>query len=111
MEKINLLDMNNDILNIIGGYVKEDNLKKIEIINFIDEEIKKNKSKAKEEKRRLTKNHLLANVFSCVFDKFYANNYERNWRIYNEIRNNEFLPIYEEYVTLKKSGFFKKNKK
>ena len=25
---INLLDLNNDILNIIGGYVKKDNLKR-----------------------------------------------------------------------------------
>ncbi len=112
MEKINLLDMNNDILNIIGAYVKKDNLKKFEIFNFIDEEIKINKSKAKEEKRRLTKNHLLANVYFFVYYKFYINDLKNdNWRIYNEIRNNEFLPIYEEYVTLKKSGFFKKNKK
>ncbi len=31
MEKINLLDMNNDILNIISRYVNEDNFERMEI--------------------------------------------------------------------------------
>ena len=30
MENMNLLDLNNDILNIIGGYVKQDNKRRIE---------------------------------------------------------------------------------
>jgi len=30
MEKINLLDLDNDILNIIGDYVKADNNERIE---------------------------------------------------------------------------------
>ncbi len=29
MEKINLLDLNNDVLNIIGDYVKKDNTDRI----------------------------------------------------------------------------------
>jgi hypothetical protein len=29
MENINLLDLDNDILNIIGDYVKQDNTKRI----------------------------------------------------------------------------------
>ena len=29
MENMNLLDLNNDILNIIGGYVKKDNKRRI----------------------------------------------------------------------------------
>ncbi len=32
----NLLDLNNDILNIIGGYVKKDNNERIQNYNFID---------------------------------------------------------------------------
>ena len=50
MEKIKLLDMDNDILKIIGRYVKEDNLKRIEIFKFIDEEIKKIKMMQKKKK-------------------------------------------------------------
>jgi hypothetical protein len=30
MEKMNLLDLDDDILNIIGGYVKKDNLDRME---------------------------------------------------------------------------------
>ena len=47
MEKINLLDLDNDVLNIIGDYVKADNFermkeeekqdKKMEIFKFVDE--------------------------------------------------------------------------
>ena len=29
MEKVNLLDLNNDVLNIIGDYVKKDNIDRI----------------------------------------------------------------------------------
>ena len=29
MEKVNLLDLNNDVLNIIGDYVKADNFERI----------------------------------------------------------------------------------
>ena len=32
METINLLDLNNDILNIIGDYVKQDNIKREYIV-------------------------------------------------------------------------------
>ena len=108
MEKINLLDLDNDVLNIIGDYVKADNFERMKVIKFIADEIEQIKSDAKKEKKKLTKNILCADVYSRVYNKFYVDNYERNWRIYNEIRNTEFLPIYEEYLKLKKSGFFKK---
>ena len=111
MKKIILLDLDNDVLNIIGDYVKADNIERMKIIKFLAEEIEQIKSDAKEEKKKLTKNILCADVYLRVYNKFYADNYERNWRIYNEIRNTEFLPIYEEYLKLKKSGFFRKNKK
>jgi hypothetical protein len=44
MEQINFLDLNIDILNIIGGYVKEDKIDRIEKEkkreNIIDEKMK-----------------------------------------------------------------------
>ena len=60
MEKINLLDLDNDVLNIIGDYVKADNFerikeeekqnKKMEIFKFVDEKIKQLRIDAKKEK-------------------------------------------------------------
>ena len=60
MEKINLLDLDNDVLNIIGYYVKADNLERMEkeekqnqkmkLFQFVDEEIKRLK-KMQEKKR------------------------------------------------------------
>ena len=35
METINLLDLNNDILNIIGDYVKKDNNERIQDYDFL----------------------------------------------------------------------------
>ena len=48
MENMNLLDLNNDILNIIGGYVKKDNKRRIrkennfEKTDFIMNRLKEN---------------------------------------------------------------------
>ena len=47
MENINLLDLNNDILNIIGDYVKKDNVNRIvkeekEIFKQVDIKMKIN---------------------------------------------------------------------
>ena len=54
---INLLDFNNDILNIIGDYVKKDNLDRIlkdkmkqDILNYVDIQMKI------KEKKQETKN-------------------------------------------------------
>jgi len=65
MEKINLLDLDNDVLNIIGDYVKADNFerikeeekqdKKMEIFKFVDEEMKKVKKNARKRKKHCLK--------------------------------------------------------
>ena len=58
MEKMNLLDLDDDILNIIGGYVKQDNIERIsneklkqDILKYVDM-----KMKIEREKARKTKN-------------------------------------------------------
>jgi hypothetical protein len=60
MEKVNLLDLDNDVLNIIGDYVKADNIERMEkeekqnktmqIFQFVDDEMKK--IKKMQEKRK-----------------------------------------------------------
>ena len=60
MEKINLLDLDNDVLNIIGDYVKADNIERIKeekqyqkmkLFQFVDEEMKKVKKDARKKKK------------------------------------------------------------
>ena len=60
MEKINLLDLDNDVLNIIGDYVKADNIERIKeekqnqkmkLFQFVDEEMKKVKKDARKRKK------------------------------------------------------------
>ena len=66
MEKINLLDLDNDVLNIIGDYVKADNIERMKIIKFIADEIEQIKSDAKKEKKKLTK-HILCAANALMF--------------------------------------------
>jgi hypothetical protein len=42
MEKVNLLDLNNDVLNVIGDYVKKDNMDRI-TTNYNEREDEKTK--------------------------------------------------------------------
>jgi hypothetical protein len=54
---INLLDLNNDILNIIGGYVKKDNERRIlkeETFKFVDDRMKKFETNAGKNNRFIT---------------------------------------------------------
>ena len=58
MENMNLLDLDNDILNIIGDYVKKDNIEeklneklKQDILEYVD-----TKMKIERKKTRKTKN-------------------------------------------------------
>ena len=44
MENMNLLDLNNDVLNIIGDYVKADNDER-DFQKYLREEVKKNSIK------------------------------------------------------------------
>ena len=113
MEKINLLDLDNDVLNIIGDYVKADNFerikeekkqdKKMEIFKFVDENIKQLRIDAKKEKIKISKFDFNFAVL-LIFDKHFVKNYGENWKNDDKIHN-EFTSIYEEYLKIKKIGF------
>ena len=86
MMNTNLLDLNNDILNIIGGYVKKDNIereKKESAFKFVDNELKclrKDKSIKYPSRPNLRK--FIYYIFSLI-----------------EVKNEEII---NEYLTLKK---------
>ena len=109
MEKVNLLDLDNDVLNIIGDYVKADNFerikeeekqnKKMEIFKFVDEKIKQLKIDAKKEKIKISKFDFNFAVL-LIFDKHFVKNYGENWKNDNKVCN-DFSSINEEYLKLK----------
>jgi hypothetical protein len=82
----NLLDLNNDILNIIGDYVKKDNIEREEkerAFKFVDNELKcirKDKSMKYPSRPNLRK--IIYYTFSLI-----------------EVKNEEII---NEYLTLKK---------
>ena len=114
MEKINLLDLDNDVLNIIGDYVKADNFerikeeekqdKKMEIFKFVDEKIKQLRIDAKKEKIKISKLDFNFAVL-LIFDKYFVKTYGDNWKNDDKLHN-EFTSIYEEYLKIKKLGSF-----
>ena len=60
MKTINLLDLNNDILNIIGGYVKKDDDDRIsneklkqDILEYVDIKMKIERKKARKTKKSI----------------------------------------------------------
>ena len=57
---INLLDLGDDILNIIGGYVKQDNIERIsneklkqDILKYVDMKMKIEREKARKTKKSI----------------------------------------------------------
>ena len=60
MENMNLLDLDNDILNIIGDYVKKDNIEeklneklKQDILEYVDTKMKIERKKARKTKKSI----------------------------------------------------------
>ena len=102
MEKVNLLDLDNDVLNIIGNYVKADNFERIKeekqnqkmkLFQFVDEKMKQIKIDAKKENNKLSKHDIYFLILLCFNE--YCN--ENDWDdIDKEL---EFAPFYDEYFT------------
>ena len=60
MENMNLLDLDNDVLNIIGDYVKKDNIEeklneklKQDILEYVDTKMKIERKKARKTKKSI----------------------------------------------------------
>ena len=85
MEKINLLDLDNDVLNIIGDYVKADNIErmkeekqnqKMKLFQFVNKKIKQIKIDTKKENNKLSKHDLYFINLLCFNEYFNENNWD-----------------------------------
>ena len=102
---INLLDLNNDILNIIGGYVKKDNERRIvKEKSFVDKEMKRLKKNTRKDKEYISREQTRDYIF-VYFDHF---NINHGKYIKDKSKTSEFIQNYEEYLTLKKLNLKKK---
>ena len=103
MEKINLLDLDDDILNIIGDYVKKDNIDRIEkfkqdIFEFVDKYMKKARKNTK-----LSRDETRETIW-LAFDEIYT---FRFGPCYDNNKLIELNNFYNEYLKLKKMNLKK----
>jgi len=121
MENMNLLDLDNDVLNIIGDYVKADNRSKEEkfkkdMFSYIDIKMKIERKEARKYKIYISRpdTRYLIRDFVVSFCRYH---FEREYLInkdltdkdkdveINKIYKNkydEINKIYNEYLTIKK---------
>ena len=121
MDQFNLLDFDNDVLNIIGDYVKEDNRSREEkfkqgMFNYIDIMMKIERKDARKRKFYISRSdtRYLIRAFVVTFCRIY---FAREYLIdkdltdkdkddeVNKIYKNkydEINEIYNEYLTIKK---------
>ena len=107
MENMNLLDLNNDILNIIGGYVKADNnirqfneLTKKEIFDYVDIQMKLKRKEARKIKIYMCRPYTRYEIWVC-FDNFFNDHFGAEYSKCHD-KFTEMNKFYNEYLTLKK---------
>jgi len=107
MMKINLLDLDDDILNIIGDYVKKDNIERMEkermekfkqdVFEYLNIQLKEHRKFSRKINfyisRHDTRIHLWQYLKSFVYQ--YFDNIDND-------KCNEIMKIFNEYLTLKK---------
>ena len=101
MDQFNLLDLDNDVLDIIGDYVKADNnirefneLIKKDIFDYVDINMKIKRKEARDEFNRVSRHYTRYLIWTCFAEFCY--NYFGDIDKYVKIRK-----IYNEYLTLK----------
>ena len=104
MENMNLLDLDNDILNIIGDYVKKDNHDRIsneklkqDILEYVDIKMKIEKKKAKKTKKSIL-NKIDTRCFfiwTCFTD--FCNNQFGNEFLRDDDNFDKIYKIFSEY--------------
>ena len=107
MENMNLLDLDNDILNIIGDYVKRDNnvrefneLIKKDIFDYVDIKMKIKRKEARDEYNHVIRSYTRYLIWMCFAEFCY------NYFGFEYLNDNDkyvkITKIYNEYLTLKK---------
>ena len=107
MENMNLLDLDNDILNIIGGYVKKDNLDnflkeklKQDLVNYVDIQMKIEKKDARKRKFYISRRDLRSLIW-VYFVSFCKNHIGMDFMNAQDMYG-EIIEMYNEYLKLKK---------
>ena len=105
MENMNLLDLNNDILNIIGDYVKQDNnirefneLIKKDIFDYVDIKMKIKRKEARDEYNHVSRSYTRYLIQVC-FAEYFGEYFGIEYLNANDVK---ITKIYNEYLTLKK---------
>ena len=104
MMKTNLLDLDDDILNIIGDYVKKDNLEKERMIKFKQDAFEHLNVQLKEDRKFSRKNnsymsrHDTRTQLWWYFKSFARQHFDN----IDDDKANEIMKIFNEYLTLKK---------
>ena len=100
----NLLDLNNDILNIIGDYVKKDNLEKERMEKFTQDVFEYLNNQLKEDRRYSRKRNIYMSRHDTriqlwwYFKSFVRQHFDN----IDDDKANEIMKIFNEYLTLKK---------
>ena len=103
----NLLDLNNDVLNIIGDYVKQDNnirefneLIKKEIFDYVDKKMKIKRKEARDEFNHVSRSYIRDSIWEC-FVEFCRNRFNYEYILASD-KCVQITKIYNEYLTIKK---------
>ncbi len=102
-KNINLLDLDNDILNIIGEYVKKDDIQRIsneklkkDILEYVDIKMKIERKKARKTKKSdLNKNDTRCFLIWSFFFEF-CNNHFGNDFLHNDDNFDKIYKIFSE---------------
>ena len=107
MQTINLLDLDNDILNIIGGYVKKDNHDKIskekmkqDLVDYVDIQMKIERKDARKRKFYISRRDLRSTIW-VYFVSFCKNHIGMDFMNAQDMYG-EIIEMYHEYLKLKK---------
>ena len=101
---MNLLDLNNDVLNIIGDYVKQDNnirrfneLTKKEIFDYIDKKMRIKRKEAINEFTHISRHYTRYLIWDCLAEFCYY-----SFNVINLDNHDKYVKLYNEYLTKKK---------
>ena len=110
MDQFNILELDNDVLNIIGDYVKKDNLDRLlkqDIIEYIDIKMKTERKKAREGKYYISRCDTRYTIWA-YFVEFCRNHFGFDYILDNG-KSVEITKIYNEYLRIRKLNL-KENK-
>jgi len=107
MEKINLLDLDYDILNIIGDYVKKDNFDRMEkermekfkqdVFEYLNIQLKEDRKFSRKHNSYMSRHDTRIQLWQYL--KSFARQHFDN---IEDDKCNEIMKIFNEYLTLKK---------